>query len=98
MIAAYLSVSFILGIVSNQLGRKWSWVIFFLIIFLGIVLNSLPYLDFKKESFLQLIIRVFTEGTFWYLIPSLVFGGLPFLASRYSYILATKNKKDRRGK
>jgi hypothetical protein len=86
----YIVVSFVLGIVSNFVRPRWSVLVFVLVVYAGVVRDSWRYIDLQRESVWQAIWRTALQGTFWYLIPSLLFGGLPFLAGRYGYQLVAK--------
>jgi hypothetical protein len=85
-----IAVSFALGILSNFVRPKWSVLVFVLVVYAGVVRDSWRYIDLQRESVWQAIWRTAVQGTFWYLIPSLLFGGLPFLAGRYGYQLVAK--------
>jgi hypothetical protein len=93
----YIAASFILGAVSNFVRSKWSVLVFALVVYGGVVWSSWRYLDFQSETVWQVIWRIAVQGTFWYLIPSLLFGGVPFLVGRYGYQIAAKMLRSSRG-
>lgn len=89
----YVSVCILLGVLNNYALPKYKWLIFALVVICGIVLNSLNGVDIQKDGILRTIWMVITEGTFWYLLFSIVTGGIPFLLGRIGYERLRRNQR-----
>ena len=87
LLALYLGIGVIIGILSNYRSRNWTMVLATLVVLVGValnaVINNVEYLALQKA---RLGAFVF-EALFHYTLPSLVGFLVPFACGRYGWLL-----------
>jgi hypothetical protein len=83
MFYAYLVISAALGLGSNFVAARVTFVGSVALVTAGLVLNSLPWIDWRNEVPLKVIWRIASQGVFWYLLPGVVLFVIPFIVGRY---------------
>jgi len=83
MLYTYLLASAAVGVLSNFATSRWTLPGSLLLVSAGVVVNSLPWIDWRNQELREITWRVATQGTFWYLIPSAVLFSVAFVAGRY---------------
>jgi hypothetical protein len=92
IIAGYITAGVMLGIYSNYIKSKWSWIAFILLVYVGILINCWPFITWDY-GILEEIWRIAWEGTVWYLIPTLLVMGFLFFVGRFGYQFIEKALK-----
>jgi len=93
----YLLLSVGMGVISNFVSAKWILVASALLIWMVIVASSWRWIDWNSTHLGNVVWRIISQGTVWYLIPSVLFFGIAFLVGRYTVLLVERTLQSIRG-